>query len=418
MAGMAVRGLGGKRTIMDKRQEMLSKTAYGCFYAGIIIEVLMVVIDKSEYINPVEGRMFQLTFLLFLIKVFFTKYSVKEYGIMALFFILGGISYFVTGRNEMVRLVMLVAACKGIDIKKCLKLIFYLTLSGCAVLILLSVSGIYGAVSLTMDFGRGSEETRYMLGLGHPNALQCMVWALTVLFLYLFGEKMKWYSYLFIVAVNGLFFYLTDSKTSLMVAVFAILYTGVMVLVKNDIFRKVCCVGGGLLCLASIALSVIIAANAYRVYYYYWHWDWSEVTEIFLRLDNALTGRIHSLVGTDRWEGTIGTWSLFSEPANDYFFDFGWIRLFYWYGIVPAVIFILAMLCLMIYCTKKKDYLAVVLITAFAVYSFSEAHGISVYLARNYVFFLMGAYWNKMFCAASERECYWWKLPALIKEKV
>ncbi|MCM1134062.1 MAG: hypothetical protein NC400_00665 [Clostridium sp.] len=416
---MAVCEPGRKRDVMDgKREEQYSKIAYGSFYAGVVIEVLMVLIDKSEYINPIEGRLFQFTFLLFAVKVLLTKYSLKEYVTIIAFGALGLISYFVTGRNEILRLVMFAAACKNVDIKRCLKLVFYLTLSGCAVLVMLSLTGIYGAASLTMDYGRGSEETRYMLGLGHPNALQCMVWALTVLFLYLYGEKLKWYGYLCLLAVNGFFFYLTDSKTSLLVAVFAIVYAGILALVKNDIFRKLCCVCGGLLTVFVIVFSEVIAANAYRVYYFHWHWDWSEVTEIFLRLDDALTGRIHSLVGTERWEGTPQTWSLFSEPANNYYFDFGWIRLIYWYGIIPAVIFIGVMLILMWYCAKRKEYMAFVMITAFAVYSFSEAHGISVYLARNYVFFLMGAYWNEMFHVRSDRECYWWQMPGLIREKV
>ena len=417
MAGVEVFKPGGKNAIMDKKQDIFFKIANMSFYIGVIIEVMIVIIDKSEYINPIEGRLFQLTFLLFSLKVFFTKYSAKEYGVIVLFLILGGISYFETGRNEIIRLIMLVAACKNIDMKRCLKLVFYLTIVGCGFLIFLSLAGIYGKASLTMDFGRGNEETRYMLGLGHPNALQCMIWAVTVLYLYLYGEKMKWYVYLCLLGVNGFFFYLTDSKTSLLVAVFAIFYVGVLMLIKNTFFQKFCCVCGGVISTGCIILSVVIAANAYRVYNFYWYWEWSEVTEIFLKLDNLLTGRIHSLVGTERWEGTIGTWKAFSGPENNYFFDLGWIRLFYWYGIIPAFIFIIVMFILMVYCVRQRDYLSVALITAFAVYSFSEAHGISVYLARNYVFFLIGAYWNKMLFVCSEKECYWWRIMQLMKEK-
>lgn len=39
------------------------------FYAGLTIELLMVIVDKSNYINPIEGRLFQITFLLFALKL-------------------------------------------------------------------------------------------------------------------------------------------------------------------------------------------------------------------------------------------------------------------------------------------------------------------------------------------------------------
>ena len=223
---------------MEKRKEIFSKIAYSCFYIGVIIEVLMVLVDKSVLINPIEGRLFQLTFLLFLIKVCLTRYSRKEYLVIAMFLVLGAISYFVTGRNEIVRVVMFIAACKNIDMKKCLKMVFYLTLSGCLLIMLLSVFGIGGDMALTQEYGRGSVETRYVLGMGHPNALQCMVWALTVLFLYLYGEKMKWYGYPVVLGINIFFFLLTDSKTSLLAAAFAILYAAIYRFVQSEMFNK------------------------------------------------------------------------------------------------------------------------------------------------------------------------------------
>ena len=401
----------------EKRQNKFTSIAYGSFYTAVIIEVLIVLIDKSAYINPIEGRLFQLTFLLCLIKVCLTKYSIREYIVVALFFLLGAVSYFVTGRNEIVRLIMLIAACKDIDVKKCLKLVFYMTLIGCMLLVFLSLCGVLGTVSLTMDYGRGNEETRYVLGMGHPNALQCMIWALTTLALYLYGEKLKWYGYLFLLGINGFFFYLTDSKTSFLVAVFIIVYAGIINLVKCDIFRKICASGGVILFMVCVGISVIIAVNAYRIYNYVWYFEWTKPTQFFVYLDRALTGRIHSLLETNRWEGAIQTWSLFSSPENSYYFDLGWIRLFYWYGIIPASIFVVAMLILMIYCIRKKAYMAVTMMASFAVYSLMEAHGISVYLARNYVFFLFGMYWNQMLPLASEKECYFWKLPANLKKQ-
>lgn len=387
---------------MEKRQKIFSKIAYGCFYTGVIIEVLLVLIDKSALVNPVEGRIFRITFLLFTVKAVLTKYSFREYVVTALFLVLGAISYFVTERNEIVRFVMFIVACKNIDMKKCLKLVFWMTLSGCILIMLLSITGILGTVSLTQDYGRGGVETRYTFGMGHPNALQCMVWALTVLGVYLYGEQMKWYHYVTLFSFNGIFFLLTDSKTSFIAAEFAVVYAGVYHFVKNESVKKICNIAGIFITLESIAISVYIAGNAYHVYNYDWSIDRSAFPTFLKRIDGVLTGRIRSLTGSERWEGTIQTWKLFSEPANNYYFDMGWIRLFYWYGIIPAIIIVFVTIALLIYCVKKKDHMAFVMIVAFAVYTIVEAHAVSVYLARNYVVFILGASWYQMILLESE----------------
>ena len=143
-------------------------------------------------------------------------------------------------------------------------------------------------------------------------------------------------------------------------------------------------------------LSVVIAGNAYRVYDYVWNADRTPVTMIFVKLNELFNGRIRILVENDGFEGTMGTWSLFSRPENNYFFDMGWIRLFYWFGIIPAVVFLAALLWLMVCCYQKKDYMGIVMIVAIFVYHIIEAHMISDYLGRNYLYFLLGAYFSRM----------------------
>lgn len=381
---------------MEINRKIFSQFAYYAFYLGVIIEVLLVLVDKSAYTNPIEGQIFRITFLLFLTKVVFTKYSLKEYIVIFLFCILGTVSYYATGRNEVLRLTVMIAACKEIDMKKCLSLVFYMTLTGCAAIILLSVTGIYGVISLTQDYGRGSVETRYVLGMGHPNALQCMVWALTVLGLYLYGEKMKLYHYGLVLLLNIGFFLLTDSKTSLLVTIFAVVMVFLTAKWKNIRGRKLIGGAGIFATIGSIGISVVIAANAYRIYDYVWNFDRSFITMLFVRLNEILNGRIRILVENDRFEGTIQTWSLFSRPENNYFFDMGWVRLFYWFGIIPGVVFVAFTIWFLVYCYRKNDYMAIALTAALAVYNIVEAHIISDYLARNYLFFLLGAAWCGM----------------------
>ncbi|MDE7047939.1 MAG: hypothetical protein K2P25_08150, partial [Lachnospiraceae bacterium] len=120
------------------------------------------------------------------------------------------------------------------------------------------------------------------------------------------------------------------------------------------------------------------------------------ITLLFFRLNEILNGRIRILVENNRFEGTVQTWSLFSRPENNYFFDMGWVRLFYWFGVIPGIVFVAFVIWFLIYCYRKKDYMAITLTAALAVYNIAEAHIISDYLARNYLFFLLGGAWCGM----------------------
>ena len=64
-----------------------------------------------------------------------------------------------------------------------------------------------------------------------------------------------------------------------------------------------------------------------------------EVMPIFEKIDSYMTGRIYSYYDSDRDEGMLHTWRLWSEPRNNYFFDLGIVRMFYWFGIIPATIY-------------------------------------------------------------------------------
>ena len=372
---------------------ILKQISYYSFYLAVVIEVLIVIVDKSAYTNPIEGRLFQITFLLFTIKAALTKYSWREYLTIVLFLLLGAVSYFITGRNEIIRVVMFMAACKDIDMQKCLKLVFYMTLTGCTVIILLSVIGIYGAISLQSDFGRGSMETRYTLGLGHPNALQCMVWALTTLGLYLYNAKMRWIHYIAVLLVNIFFYMLTGSKTAFIMSVYAILAFYAVAVIKKKRIIRLFSIGNIGIYVGSIAVSIVAAKEAMCIWDYYVEGIYVAKVKYYIILDRLLTGRMGSLIETKRHEGTMQTWSLFASSENTRYFDMGWVRLYYWYGIIPASIAIIVLAGFLCWFYKKGKWREIILIAVFSLYTVFEAHAVSVYLARHYVLFVIGMYW-------------------------
>ena len=50
-----------------------SRIPWFLFYAGLTIELVMVIIDKSNYCNPIEGYLCRITFHLFAAKLLLSE---------------------------------------------------------------------------------------------------------------------------------------------------------------------------------------------------------------------------------------------------------------------------------------------------------------------------------------------------------
>lgn len=393
------------------RRIKTSKLPWFLFYVGLTIELLLVIVDKSNYINPMEGRLFQLTFLIFALKLLLTDYSRRQWCVILLLEAVAFVSYRVTGANDLIRIVTFVAACKDIPLRQMLKYTFYVTLAGCAVIVLLSVTGIYGDISLTQAFGHESAETtryigeeetpetRYTLGMGHPNALACMFLMLTALGVYVFFARMKWYLYLFIMLLNVGVYALTGSKTGMLIVTGFLLGACILTyckVLRDKAFIYVC---GLLVFLLCIGFSVDASVCAQRVrdaqwneFFYLNPRDNGHIVAL-ARIDRHINGRIVSLTDSENNDGMIHTWSLFSSPNNmKYYFDMGWVKLFYRYGVAAGAVYVIAQLALIWRLYKKKDACGLWMLVILAVYTVVEAHLISVYIGRNFLLMMMGSY--------------------------
>lgn len=381
------------------------------FYIGLTIELLMVIIDKSNYVNPIEGWLFRVTFLLFAAKLLFTKYELREWAAILLLEGIAFVSYRITGENELIRIVTFVAACRGIPLREALKYTFYVTFAGCLCIVMLSVTGIYGDISLTQAYGHESmeetiyigkemtEETRFTLGMGHPNALSCMAFMLTALGVYVWFDKIKWYVYLFLLLLHAGVYMLTRSKTGMLITAAFLLGAFLMSLVKpfrEKAFLYLC---GFLVFSLCIAFSVDAAVCAQRVrdaqwneFFYLNPRDNTHIVTL-AKIDRHINGRIRSLTDSDHNDGMIQTWSAFSNENNmNYYFDMGWVKVFYRYGVIPGALYVAAHFLLLWRLWRRRDGCGLVLFVMFAVYTVIEAHLISVYIGRNYLLMMLGCY--------------------------
>lgn len=377
------------------------------FYIGLTIELGIVIIDKSNYINPIEGLLFRITFAFFALKLLLTEYNRKEWILIIFMEIIALISYRITGKNDIIRVVTFVAACKGIPLKQMLRYTFYVTLSGCVAIVFLSVTGIYGDMRLTADYGRGYdmlyqrgyEETRYTLGMGHPNALAAMFLMLLAMGIYVYSEKLKWYVYLFLMLINVGIYGLTDSKTSMAITTLLLMASLIMRYSKFFREKKIAYICGLLVFVLCLAFSMDASRNAPLVRKAEWNETFlngpraNSHIKALMAIDKKINGRIIALADTEKNNGSMQSWSLFSSPNNmNYYFDMGWVKLFYRYGIVAGILYCIANLVLLWKFYKKRDAFGLVIFVIMTIYTVVEAHLVSVYIGRNFLLMMMGSY--------------------------
>ncbi len=354
------------------------------FYVALLTEIALVIIDKSSITNTYVSYFFRFTFVLTVAVVLLSDLNKKEWIFLGALLLLGFICYRISGRNEFLRFTMFAAACHDINYRKALKTSFFAMLIGSAILIILAFTGILGTVSLTMDYGReNGVETRYVLGFGHPNSLQAMYFAMLLLGMYLYHEKMKWYTYLLLLIASFGIYSLTDSRTGLLLSIFAIFLFAIADIqwIKQ---KKISYIATALIMLASVIFSYWAAKNSYLC----WR-EW----ELVDKVDKALNGRIVELYwGTNAHEGALETWRLFSTRDAQAYFDMGIVRLFYWYGWIPASALLILLLVFLYICYQKRDFGAAAVVASMSVYSIIEAHFVSTYIGRNFLIILLGAY--------------------------
>ncbi len=370
------------KNVKDPKE--LNKLRSILFNIMMTIEIVVVFLDKSDFHFAYESYVFRVTFLMacFIILLGIKEYAIREYVLTFGLMIIAVITYKSSGRNDMLRFLAFIAACKGIDIKKNLKLFFIENVIGSFVLIFLAATGIFGKMMAEHTDGR----MLYVFGFGNANAFHCMFMMILFLGMYVYSQKLKWYHYLAMFVLNVIVYRFTSCETAFALTALGIIGGFVIGNIKNwhKIFKSDLWifVAGIVVFVFSIAFSVW-AAVVSKI-----SWSNGDVA----RINDLLTGRIKNLYWNwDAHPGAIESWRLFAGRDTEYYFDMGWCRLAYWYGIIPALCVIVLLLILYIDCMNKRDGYLLVILTCLSIYTIVEAHLVSVYIGRNYILLFLGA---------------------------
>lgn len=376
---------------MDK----LQKVANYCFYLALTIEMVLVVLERSIYVIQYSGQWFRLTFTLFLFKVMLTKYSRRELLAIFFFAVLGVISYLNTGSNLVLRVVFLIAACKEVTDDRTFKLIFSILAAGVAICIVLSFFGI-GIFKITTDFRGTGVETRYCLGLGHPNTLHGMIWIAITAGIYAFRDKIKLWHLGLIMALNLGVYIISASRTSFVLISLELLLC-IIAKYKGKMFE---------LGLTRILVVILLAFGLLftcivmypPIYYPYLN-----------VLDSHISGRIMAtyFIGPECTWWKMLPFSVYGrEPAS----DLGIAKLIGWVGYIPTLVFLVAHYFTFICMKNKKDYIGISVLLVVFISCITESHIISLYIGTGLTIFLFGKYWTDIISSENEKEFYFIEL--------
>ncbi len=359
------------------------------YFAALTIELLLMIYERTDLPLSTPSYVFRATFALWFLCLIVTGFSKRQWVVVIVSLIFTFFCYKMTGNNDLLRMAVFVLSSKDMDLDKILRYILAVSAIGYAVIFLLSVSGIYGNLILTTEYGRAAGvESRYVFGFGHPNTVHGAFFSLCILAAYVFrkAEKRKRFMLIGVLAVmNVILFYFTVSRTGLAITMFSLLCS-VVGIIWNDLREKAWIyVLSAVSLLSCIALSVWAASVSHLTY---------EKGTIYQKMDNILTGRIMTLYyDTKKHKGSIGTWTWFGNSfSGNSFFDMGWVRVFYWYGIIPACLIIVLLLFFIYNMYQRHDLEALILFTTICIYTLVEAGFISAYLGRNYLLPMLGIY--------------------------
>ncbi len=321
------------------------------FEIGVVLELLIMMTDSASWTLPYRGRITQVAFGLFVLKILMTKYNVRQFILGGIAGLIGVVSYLTCREEYVIRAVIFVIAAIGIDIELTLKIILYGVLASVIVIIGMSLTGLGGAIKDVRDYGRdGVIETRYCLGFNHANNLHSIFWYITALLILRFRDRLNAVHYGIMALLSVGLFVLTRSRTGLMVSL-AVIVLSVLIrylTVKNGAMDVSLSVLSILALVASLAITVKAA------------WEFPYLNDTMERLDKILTGRVEMV-----WEHTpLYAWRLFpggqaAELVDDGFAVIGYSYGYVVLGLLTAVIIYLSVR----FCKQHNRYSQVILLS-------------------------------------------------------
>ena len=304
--------------------------------SGIQLLILMTIGPGSRTIRLIG------MWLLF-IKILLTRYTKKEFFLLAPIAILALYNYTVSGNIYCVYTILVIACMKDVDYAALFKVLFYSTLGSVIFVGILSFFNIGSPTQLTQDFGRGLVETRYCFGLYHPNIWHQAIGRCIIFACIGYYKQLNIIHLLILFVFNYFIYRMSVSRTGLIaVSIVLILMIFYKYLTKfmHTLFIKIC--------------AVISMLGVYGLYIYYTIKLAGEEYHLPAELFNwkVATGRLRQALDFLETHPI----QMFSSrfPDDGTLFDCGFFRIFYECGYLWAGILFLSLFALVIIALKNN----------------------------------------------------------------
>lgn len=327
-------------------------------------------------IGPGSRTLRLIAMWLLLAKVILTRYTKKEFLILAPFTVLALYNYSLSGNIYCVYTILVIACMKDVDYSVLFKTLFYSTLAAVVFVGILSFWEIGSPTQVTQDFGRGLVETRYCFGLHHPNIWHQAIGRCIIFACIGYYKQLNIIHLLMLFVFNYFIYTMSVSRTGLIaVSVFLILTIFYKYLGKfmHTLLVKICAIG----CMLGV----------YGIYIYF---TYKLTGEYHLRAElfnwKIATGRLRQAVD---FLSTHPIKLLSSRfPDDGTLFDCGFFRLFYECGYLWTGIFFIVLFALVILALKKNWDVIIPVCVYFIFYSLYEFNPVTRPTYNIVVFFL------------------------------
>lgn len=334
------------------------------FIAVSCVELFMGLLRMCHVTLPLSRYVLWI-FTMFYAAVAATRqYSKKQKVLFLILIVFGILLYINTGLNKGIRAVLYLYAMKNVDRRKffmALMVVLVVSTLSFAALSKFGLLGIY--VIKDIRSNRGFNGFRYCLGYENCNRTMEVVFLALICELILYHEKQSWYAYALVTGMYIFLFYLTDSWTGFMVGVSVIIGMSCIRFINWRRWPELVFIVFIMSFLLMLLISVLAA----------------------FPVDNGLMSRINHIISGRMTQLTtypcdekyslpyIGNWHLFGDASNHNDYDMGYIQIFYYYGIVPAVCYLLCVVCAAVKAWKDRAAWKLVLLLGLSSYLFMES---------------------------------------------
>lgn len=202
------------------------------FFVGLVL-LTITSFFSPNYISGIKKYIGFLIILMFVIKIFMSEYTKREILVSVLLGIVLLISTYFSDREALMLSFFALLASKDITLKSIFKVIFVsgLISMGLSIVIYFSVEGFSQALlEKRQFFGVELLVSKNSLGYSHANMLYLLMFVLVSLYTYVRFNVLTIIDYMGILLVSLLFFWITFSRTGIIVSLVSIL---ILVLLKK-----------------------------------------------------------------------------------------------------------------------------------------------------------------------------------------